>query len=192
MRGAQKGQSHYAAAKAGVMALTRCAAVEAAESGVRVNAVAPSLAMHAFLHKVTSEEVLAVATEDSGVGIALVRQAEDRFGIHIGRVVEEDRIGRIGHVKSDETQIPVRHDGSRGAVDDREAQAVGLVRLANFGDAAELGEDEAADRIVLVVLRESEVELFVFGLVIVFGTPEASSRPESSIAGWSQNPATRG
>ena len=32
------------AAKAGVMALTRSAAVEAAQHGVRVNAVAPSLA----------------------------------------------------------------------------------------------------------------------------------------------------
>src|SRR6185369_2627879 len=50
---AQDGQSHYAAAKAGVMALTRCAAIEAAESGVRVNAVAPSLALHPFLEKVT-------------------------------------------------------------------------------------------------------------------------------------------
>ncbi len=56
---AQKGQAHYAAAKAGVMALTRCAGVEGAELGVRVNAVAPSLAMHPFLHKVTSPELLA-------------------------------------------------------------------------------------------------------------------------------------
>ena len=55
---AQEGQAHYAAAKAGVMALTRCAAIEAAESGIRVNAVAPSLAMHPFLAKVTSEELL--------------------------------------------------------------------------------------------------------------------------------------
>ena len=55
---AQKGQSHYAAAKAGVMAFTRCAAMEAAEHGVRINAVAPSLAMHPFLHKVTTPELL--------------------------------------------------------------------------------------------------------------------------------------
>jgi 3-oxoacyl-[acyl-carrier protein] reductase len=55
---AQAGQSHYAAAKAGVMALTRSAAIEAAPHGVRVNAVAPSLAMHPFLAKVTSDELL--------------------------------------------------------------------------------------------------------------------------------------
>jgi 3-oxoacyl-[acyl-carrier protein] reductase len=55
---AQAGQAHYAAAKAGVMALTRSAAIEAAAFGVRVNAVAPSLAMHPFLAKVTSDELL--------------------------------------------------------------------------------------------------------------------------------------
>ena len=56
---AQALQSHYAAAKAGVMAFTRCAAIEAAEHGVRINAVAPSIAMHEFLNRVTSEELLA-------------------------------------------------------------------------------------------------------------------------------------
>jgi len=55
---AQPGQAHYAAAKAGVMALTRCAALDVAEHGIRVNAVAPSLAMHPFLAKVMAQEVL--------------------------------------------------------------------------------------------------------------------------------------
>ena len=55
---AQKEQSHYAAAKAGVMALTRCAALEAAEFGVRINAVAPSIALHDFLRKTTPEDLL--------------------------------------------------------------------------------------------------------------------------------------
>lgn len=55
---AQRGQAHYAAAKAGVMAFTRCAALEAAEHDVRINAVAPSIAMHPFLAKVTSDELL--------------------------------------------------------------------------------------------------------------------------------------
>ena len=60
---AQEGQAHYAAAKAGVMALTRCAALEAAHHNVRINAVAPSLAMHPFLHKVTTKELLAELTD---------------------------------------------------------------------------------------------------------------------------------
>ncbi|PRX51218.1 3-oxoacyl-[acyl-carrier protein] reductase [Prauserella shujinwangii] len=60
---AQAEQAHYAAAKAGVMALTRCAAVDVAPHGIRVNAVAPSLAMHPFLAKVTTEELLAELTE---------------------------------------------------------------------------------------------------------------------------------
>ncbi len=55
---AQELQGHYAAAKAGVMALTRTAAIEAAPHGVRVNAVAPSLAMHPFLAKVTPDGLL--------------------------------------------------------------------------------------------------------------------------------------
>jgi len=67
---AQEGQAHYAAAKAGVMALTRCAALEAAHSGVRINAVAPSLAMHPFLAKVTTDELLAELTTREAFGRA--------------------------------------------------------------------------------------------------------------------------
>lgn len=65
---AQSGQAHYAAAKAGVMALTRCAAIEAAPSGVRVNAVSPSLAMHENLNKVMSDTVLDELVEREAFG----------------------------------------------------------------------------------------------------------------------------
>lgn len=65
---AQAGQAHYAAAKAGVMALTRCAAIEAAPRGVRINAVSPSLAMHPNLAKVTSDELLAELTQREAFG----------------------------------------------------------------------------------------------------------------------------
>lgn len=65
---AQAEQAHYAAAKAGVMALTRCAAIEAAPRGVRINAVSPSLAMHANLAKVTSDELLAELTSREAFG----------------------------------------------------------------------------------------------------------------------------
>jgi 3-oxoacyl-[acyl-carrier protein] reductase len=65
---AQKLQSHYAAAKAGVMAFTRCSALEAAEHGVRINAVAPSLAMHASLSKVTPPGLLEELTEKEAFG----------------------------------------------------------------------------------------------------------------------------
>ena len=56
---AQQEQCHYAAAKAGVMALTRCAAMEAAEFNVRINAVSPSIVLHPMLRKSASEELLA-------------------------------------------------------------------------------------------------------------------------------------
>lgn len=65
---AQKGQAHYAAAKAGVMAFTRCSALEAADHGVRINAVAPSIAMHPFLAKVTSNELLAELSAKEAFG----------------------------------------------------------------------------------------------------------------------------
>ena len=67
---AQHSQAHYAAAKAGVMALTRCSAIEAAEFGVRINAVSPSIAKHAFLAKVTSEELLDKLSSDEAFGRA--------------------------------------------------------------------------------------------------------------------------
>ena len=61
-------QAHYAAAKAGVMALTRCSALEAADFGVRINAVSPSIAVHDFLKKSASEELLADLVKDEAFG----------------------------------------------------------------------------------------------------------------------------
>jgi 3-oxoacyl-[acyl-carrier protein] reductase len=65
---AQELQAHYAAAKAGVMAFTRCAGIEAAEHGVRVNAVAPSIAMHEFLNRVTSSDLLQELSQREAFG----------------------------------------------------------------------------------------------------------------------------
>jgi 3-oxoacyl-[acyl-carrier protein] reductase len=50
--------------------LTRCAALEGAEHGIRVNAVAPSIAMHEFLAKVSSDELLAELSQREAFGRA--------------------------------------------------------------------------------------------------------------------------
>lgn len=93
---AQPGQSHYAAAKAGVMAFTRCVAMEAAEHGVRVNAVAPSLAMHEFLAKVTpdglleelvAKEAFGRAAEPFEVANVMIFLASDYASYMTGEVV---------------------------------------------------------------------------------------------------------
>ncbi|MCW2934944.1 MAG: 3-oxoacyl-[acyl-carrier protein] reductase [Actinomycetia bacterium] len=67
---AQAGQAHYAAAKAGVMALTRCAAMDVAHLGIRINAVSPSIVMHPFLAKVATEESLAELVSKEAFGRA--------------------------------------------------------------------------------------------------------------------------
>ena len=64
---AEAGQTAYGASKAGVLALTRCAAMEAAEYGVRINAVVPSLAIHPHLEKVSSPEFLQQMIEQNEV-----------------------------------------------------------------------------------------------------------------------------
>ena len=93
---AQPGQAHYAAAKAGVMAFTRCAALDVAGHGIRVNAVAPSLAIHPFLAKVTDEDLLAElagreafgrAAEPWEVANVMVFLASDLAGYMTGEVV---------------------------------------------------------------------------------------------------------
>jgi 3-oxoacyl-[acyl-carrier protein] reductase len=93
---AQPGQAHYAAAKAGVMAFTRCAALDVAGHGIRVNAVAPSLAIHPYLAKATSEDLLGElarreafgrAAEPWEVANVMVFLASDYAGYMTGEVV---------------------------------------------------------------------------------------------------------
>ena len=93
---AQELQAHYAAAKAGVMALTRCSAIEAAAHGVRVNAVSPSLAMHPFLAKVTPDglleelearEAFGRAAEPWEIATVMVFLASDYASYMTGEVV---------------------------------------------------------------------------------------------------------
>ena len=67
---AQHSQSHYAAAKAGVMALTRCSAIEAVESGVRINAVSPSIARHNSWRRPAAPELLDRLSSDEAFGRA--------------------------------------------------------------------------------------------------------------------------
>jgi 3-oxoacyl-[acyl-carrier protein] reductase len=93
---AQAGQSHYAAAKAGVMALTRCSALEVADHGVRINAVSPSIATHKFLSKVmpdglleelSAKEAYGRAAEPWEVANVMVFLASDYSSYMTGEVV---------------------------------------------------------------------------------------------------------
>ena len=93
---AQKGQSHYAAAKAGVMAFTRCSGLEAAEHGIRVNAVSPSIAMHDFLKKASTPEELEALSKVEAFGRAaevwevanvMMFLASDYAGYMVGEIV---------------------------------------------------------------------------------------------------------
>jgi 3-oxoacyl-[acyl-carrier protein] reductase len=84
---AEAGQTAYAASKAGILALTRCAAIEAAPDNIRINAVVPSLALHPYLEKVTdpahlqnlirTNEAFGRAAEPWEVGNAIVFLASD-------------------------------------------------------------------------------------------------------------------
>jgi 3-oxoacyl-[acyl-carrier protein] reductase len=84
---AEAGQTAYAASKAGILALTRCSAIEAAPDNIRINAVVPSLALHPYLEKVTdpahlqnlirTNEAFGRAAEPWEVGNAIVFLASD-------------------------------------------------------------------------------------------------------------------
>ena len=88
---AQKEQTHYAAAKAGVMALTRCAALEAAEFDVRINAVAPSIvrksAPQEFLEELEAKEAYGRAAEAWEVANVMMFLASDYSSYMTGEIV---------------------------------------------------------------------------------------------------------
>jgi 3-oxoacyl-[acyl-carrier protein] reductase len=94
---AEAGQTAYAASKAGILALTRCAAIEAAPQNIRINAVVPSLALHPYLEKVTdpahlqnlirTNEAFGRAAEPWEVGNAIVFLASDYAGYMTGEAL---------------------------------------------------------------------------------------------------------
>ncbi len=76
---AEPGQAAYGAAKAGVMAFTRCAALEAAADGIRINVVVPTITMHPFLEKVSDKDTL-----------------ESMIALQVqGRAADPDEIARV-------------------------------------------------------------------------------------------------
>ena len=76
--------------------MTRCSALEAADHGVRINAVAPSIAFHEFLKKVTPMELLEELASKEAFGRAaevweianvMMFLASDYSGYMTGEVV---------------------------------------------------------------------------------------------------------
>lgn len=73
------GQAAYAAAKAGVMGLTRAAAAEVGPYGVRVNAIAPGLVYNAFLDRIYDARWFEAKANETVLG--RMGRAEDVTGV---------------------------------------------------------------------------------------------------------------
>jgi 3-oxoacyl-[acyl-carrier protein] reductase len=90
------GMGHYSAAKAGVMALTRSSALEVASSGVRINAVAPTLVAHdelgskmppGAMEQLGAQQVLGRAAEPDEIANVIVFLASDLSSYLTGEVI---------------------------------------------------------------------------------------------------------
>lgn len=94
---AEAGQGAYSAAKAGVLALTRAAAMEVARDNIRINALVPSLALHPYLEKVADpaklkrliaeNEAFGRAAEPLEMGNAIVFLASDYSSFMTGEAL---------------------------------------------------------------------------------------------------------
>lgn len=94
---AEAGQGAYSAAKAGVLALTRAAAMEVAPDNIRINALVPSLALHPYLEKVADpaklkrliaeNEAFGRAAEPLEMGNAIVFLASDYSSFMTGEAL---------------------------------------------------------------------------------------------------------
>ncbi len=95
--GSRDGESHYCAAKAGVMAFTRAVAAEVGRHGIRVNAIAPGLIYNEFLSRIYPPEFF----ERAKRGIPLGRVGEPRDVARLALFLASDLSGYItGEVHS--------------------------------------------------------------------------------------------
>lgn len=93
---ASPGMAHYAAAKAGVMAFTRSVALEVASAGIRVNAVAPTLAAHedmesklptGMMQQLGAQQALGRAAEPEEIATVIVFLASEYSSYMTGEVL---------------------------------------------------------------------------------------------------------
>ena len=166
------------------MALTRCAAAEAAPSGVRVNAVSPSLAEHPFLNRAIPDEDLAVLRRRELFG----RGAETWEVANVIVFLASDYssyLSRRGHLR----EQPAPMTGIGGAPAGQEDPRADLI----WGTVPRLVEDAATRHGAIEAIVDGDVRL-TFVAAGVGGRPlrPRASWPPASVpeTGWRSGPPT--